>query len=58
MSGSEIPQYSTSEDRAADVLENPEPKKRRKKLKREQVFSNKALASKISKRRRYLELLL
>jgi hypothetical protein len=34
MSGSEIPQYSTSEDRAADVLKNPEPKKRRKKLKK------------------------
>jgi hypothetical protein len=50
MSGSEIPQYSSSEDSAAGVLEESEPKKRRKKVdkqwKREQVFSNKALAQK------------
>jgi hypothetical protein len=50
MSGSEIPQYSSSEESAADVLEESEPKKRRKKVdkqwKREQVFSNKALAQK------------
>ncbi|XP_018574956.1 uncharacterized protein LOC108913815 [Anoplophora glabripennis] len=50
MSGSEIPQYSSSEDSSDVVLDQPVPKKRRKKVdkqwKREQVFSNKALDEK------------
>nr|CAI5838385.1 unnamed protein product [Callosobruchus analis] len=50
MSDSEIPQYSSSEDSFDVVRDKPVAKKRRKKVdkqwKREQVFSNKALAEK------------